>query len=55
MGQVKNLKFVSTITHCINCGEALEGDGYTTVLHCPNAEDTYSEPDGPAVMCDFKE
>lgn len=42
---------------CKNCGEALEGDGYTSVMHCPYTdEDTYSmAPDYGPVYCDFEE
>lgn len=38
---------------CSNCGEALEGDGANTVLHCPNAneDDLQVEADAPAVNC----
>lgn len=39
---------------CPCCGEYLEGDGYTTVFHCPNAEwDEWvdKEPDAEAVFC----
>ena len=40
---------------CKNCGEELEGDGYTYVLHCPNSEDPeidWSEPDAEPIMCE---
>lgn len=37
--------------NCKNCGERLEGDGYTTVLHCPNAEAEGYTPDDNAVYC----
>jgi|10_taG_2_1085330.scaffolds.fasta_scaffold52712_2 hypothetical protein len=44
---------------CIYCNEALEGDGYTVVLHCPNQEDIdtywYHEPDANPVYCNYKE
>ena len=46
---------------CPNCGEPLLGDGYSTVLHCPNAEgesDTswqYAEPDAAPFYCDGDE
>lgn len=39
---------------CRNCGEYLEGDGYTTALHCPNADEAeyeYNEPDANPVYC----
>jgi hypothetical protein len=44
--------------NCINCGEGLEGDGYTTVLHCPNVDAEGYTPDDNAVYCtdsDFEE
>lgn len=25
--------------NCKDCGEQMEGDGYTTVFHCPNVDD----------------
>lgn len=38
---------------CINCGETLIGDGYQTVLHCPNSDDHWDkEPDANPVYCD---
>lgn len=39
---------------CKNCGETLDGDGYSVVLHCPNASDEsyqFSEPDAEPVCC----
>tara|TARA_R100001594_G_C3904841_1_gene231822 strand:- start:14 stop:184 length:171 start_codon:yes stop_codon:yes gene_type:complete len=42
--------------HCSKCNGALIGDGYTTVMHCENAdEDKYygKEPDAKVVECDF--
>lgn len=33
----------------------MEGDGYTTVFHCPNADDSlyeYHEPDANPVSCE---
>lgn len=38
--------------HCKNCGEKLEGDGYTVALHCPNYEGELFEPDSPITFCD---
>lgn len=40
---------------CENCNEVLIGDGYKTVMRCPNAtEDTDSlEPDANPVYCDL--
>lgn len=42
---------------CPNCGEQLEGDGYTRVVHCPNTEvdTTYHEPDANPVYCNLGE
>lgn len=37
---------------CKNCGECMEGDGYTRVVHCPNALDTdHVEPDANPIHC----
>ena len=39
---------------CHNCGEHLEGDGFTTVYHCPNVEpetDLDIAPDSNPVYC----
>ena len=39
---------------CPNCGEYLEGDGYSTVYHCPYADEStyeYHEPDAHPVYC----
>lgn len=39
---------------CKTCGERMEGDGYTRVVHCPNALDTeldYAEPDANPIHC----
>lgn len=40
--------------NCPNCGERLTGDGYSTVLHCPNADTSwqYAEPDAAPIYCD---
>ncbi len=38
---------------CKTCGESMEGDGYTVVLHCPNLDligEGY-EPDANPVHC----
>lgn len=38
---------------CKTCGERMEGDGYTRVIHCPNALDTeYVEPDANPIHCE---
>lgn len=39
---------------CPNCGEYLEGDGYTTIYHCPHADEPtygYHEPDAGPIYC----
>lgn len=41
--------------NCKECGEQMEGDGYRTVLHCPNATDIeidYLEPDAAPAYCE---
>lgn len=43
-------------TTCKDCGEYLEGDGYKTVMHCPNLEEiSYDEPDAGPVYCGWTE
>lgn len=44
----------TTINECPNCSEYLEGDGFQTIFHCPNAEwesYAYNEPDSEPVFC----
>lgn len=37
---------------CKTCGETMEGDGYSTVLHCPNFEgDLNRAPDSNPIYC----
>lgn len=38
---------------CPFCGEFMEGDGYSDVLHCPNTEADYSSsaPDDSPFYC----
>ncbi len=38
---------------CKHCGEHMEGDGYTRVLHCPNTlvDTSFHEPDADPVYC----
>ena len=39
---------------CSKCNEDLVGDGYTSVLHCPDAEDedySYAAPDEGPFYC----
>lgn len=41
---------------CVDCNEHLEGDGYSTILHCPNAPEgdwLYEPPDAGVVLCGF--
>lgn len=40
---------------CKNCGESMEGDGYSKVIHCPNAEESQInilEPDANPLYCE---
>lgn len=36
---------------CSACGETMVGDGYTVVVHCPNAHVDGVEPDAKPVHC----
>lgn len=41
--------------NCKDCGEHIGGDGYQTVVHCPNADynsQDDKEPDAEPVHCD---
>lgn len=43
---------------CKKCGGNMEGDGYSTVIHCEYAEEStyeYHAPDEGPVYCNFKE
>lgn len=47
---------------CRDCGESLEGDGYKTVIYCPNINElhyeevvAYAEPDAGPFYCDWEE
>lgn len=43
---------------CDVCGEWMDGDGYTQVFHCPNADEEtylYHEPDANPVYCVMRE
>lgn len=43
---------------CRDCGESLEGDGFKTVIYCPNADDQltdYAEPDAGPFYCGWNE
>lgn len=39
---------------CHVCGERMDGNGYTFVLHCPNTKENYYEyePDANALYCE---
>lgn len=40
---------------CKDCGEHMEGDGYSTVVHCPNTDYIKyydKEPDANPVYCE---
>lgn len=40
---------------CKDCGEQMEGDGYTLAIHCPNVEDiTECTPDCNPIHCNDK-
>lgn len=43
--------------YCKKCNETLEGDGFSSVMHCPNTNEDldYMEPDSGPVYCDFDE
>lgn len=44
--------------NCEKCNAEMIGDGYTSVLHCGNAdpiEYEHHEPDAFPVFCDFEE
>ena len=44
--------------YCKDCGGIMEGDGFSVVIHCPNAEYIKyydKEPDAAPVHCDFKD
>lgn len=44
--------------YCVTCGEVMCGDGYTRVIHCPNADETtyeFHEPDANPVHCQLME
>jgi hypothetical protein len=42
------------MSKCIVCGEDMEGDGYTVVLHCPSVDVEDYEPDSNPVYCQWK-
>lgn len=40
---------------CSNCNEDMLGDGHTSVIHCPNADESlyeFHEPDANPVYCE---
>lgn len=46
---------------CIKCNEHLEGDGFSTVMYCPNISESdeeqkdYAAPDEGPFYCDFED
>ena len=38
--------------NCKVCGEQMEGDGYTVVVHCPRVDVSDIEPDCNPVYCE---
>ena len=38
--------------NCKVCGEQMEGDGYTVVVHCPRVDVIGIEPDCNPVYCE---
>lgn len=39
---------------CENCGERMEGDGYSLVYHCPSVDEVaLFEPDANPVHCEL--
>lgn len=43
------------MVYCKDCGEIMEGDGFSVVVHCPNADFLFwydKEPDAAPVQCD---
>lgn len=38
--------------NCKDCGEQMEGDGYTTVVHCPRVDVSDITPDFDPVYCE---
>ena len=38
--------------YCNDCGEQMEGDGYTIALHCPNVDVSDITPDCDPVYCE---
>lgn len=48
----------TTSSQCPHCGEHLEGDGFTSVVNCPNNSNEdiyYMEPDAGPVYCEIGE
>ena len=41
--------------NCRNCGEQMEGDGYTVAIHCPNVDVSDMTPDCDPVHCETDE
>lgn len=50
--------YIYTSNQCPDCGGEIIGDGYSSVMHCENADETsyeYHEPDASPVYCGFKD
>jgi len=52
--------YIGCVNSCTNCGGDIIGDGFTSAMHCENAEDDtyeFNEPDANVVECttDFDE
>lgn len=46
---------VQALSGCPYCGGNIEGDGYTIVLHCENADLPLDvEPDAEPVLCEHQ-
>lgn len=46
------------MNQCSKCGGEMIGDGYTSVFHCENADEStyeFHEPDADPVECLFEE
>jgi hypothetical protein len=52
----QSIRMLEPYDTCRDCGERLEGDGYTKVRHCPNIEDIdMIEPDASTQYCGWKD
>lgn len=57
MQEQQSTKHLVNKMRCKNCGEPMEVDGYTDVIHCPNIDVTGIgyEPDANPVYCEEEE